>query len=139
MLPTEIKTISDEVFEIVSREHWEQIAGFAYDGYREYGRGIVEIQKARDGDNYEAMDFNILYSVCDCEDPDYESSRPVKVYDPDYEVVIRYAQENLNPRTLILKTPSGARHPQRISLLEEFIRQQPDYDFNTNHVVGADV
>jgi hypothetical protein len=128
MLPTEINTMSDKVFEIVVNEHWEQIACFAYDGYRQYGRGVVEIRKTRDGDNYETMDFNILYSVCDCDDPDHNSARPVNVYDPDYEVVVRYAHENCNPRTLILKTPSGARHPQRISLLEEFIRQQPSAD-----------
>ena len=131
--------ITDVIFKRIVGEYWEQIACFAYDGYRKFGRGIVEIQKTRDGDSYEAMDFNILYSVCDCDDPDDNSARPVKVYDPDYEVVVRYAQKNLNPRTLILKTPAGARNPQRIGLLEEFIRQQPEYDFNTNYGAGANV
>jgi hypothetical protein len=129
--------ISDEVFKTILREHWEQIACFAYDGYLKFGRGIVEIIKTRDGDSYETMDFNIAYSTCDLSDP--YSARLMMDYDPEDEVIIRYEQENFKMRTILLKTPPGERNPQRISLLEEYIRHQPDYEFNTNFGVGADV
>ena len=127
--------ISDEVVETIIREHWEQIACFAYDGFQKYGRGIVEILKTRDGDSYETMDFSIAYSTSYLSDPD--SARLMMQYDPDDEVITRYEQGNFNMCTILLKTPPEERNPQRISLLEEFIRQQGDYHFNTNHGVGA--
>ena len=129
--------ISKEVFETIFREHWEQIACFAYDGYRNYGRGIVKIIKTKDGDSYETMDFNIAYSTCDLSDPD--SARLMIDYDPEDEVIVRYEQENFKMRTILLETPPGERNPQRISLLEEFIRHQPDYHFNINPGVGVNV
>ena len=129
--------ISKEVFETIFREHWEQIACFAYDGYRNYGRGIVETIKTKDGDSYETMDFNIAYSTSDLSDP--YSALLMMEYDPDDEVVVRYEKENFNMCTILLKTPPGERDPQRISLLEEYIRHQPDYNFNTNPGVGRNV
>ena len=118
--------ISDEVFETIIREHWEQIACFAYDGYRKYGRGIVEILKTRNGDRYETMDFNIAFSTSDLSDP--YSAHLMMEYDPDDEVVVRYERRNFHMRTILLRTPPSERNPQRISLLEDYIRRQPNVD-----------
>jgi hypothetical protein len=53
--------ISDEIFDQIMSAYWEQITRYAYDGYREHGRGAVGIEKIAAGGGSEHPEFTLCY------------------------------------------------------------------------------
>jgi hypothetical protein len=117
--------ISDEIFDQIMNVSWEQIACFAYDGYRAEGRGAVGIEKVYSGADPEDLQFTLCFIVYDYDrqNPDPDAAKMIANYDPNYELVVQYLREDGSVRTARIRPAPGQRHPKRISLFEALMRE----------------
>lgn len=102
------------------QDYWDQIAGFAYEGFENHGRGTVCIERVNDGESYEEMEFNLLYFLHDYEagKPDPKSAHFLKEYVPEWELVVQYMRHDGSVRTVRIITAPGKRHPWRIYFMD---------------------
>jgi hypothetical protein len=128
--------ISDELFDLLIRDFWPDIACHAYDGFVEKGRGVLEIQKTRDAINVEDMKFEFSYTAYDdiAADVDADTAKLIREYAPDVELVVQYQRGDDDTHTLLVKTPPGASYPKLISLLNGFSVADlfAEFGFNEN-------
>lgn len=117
--------ISNEIFDHIMKVYWEQIACYAYDGYREHGRGAVGIKKISAEGAPEDPELTLCYILYDYNNykPDAAAAKMIADYDPDYELVVQYFREDGSVRTARIRTAPGRRHPKRISLFETLMRK----------------
>jgi hypothetical protein len=117
--------ISDEIFDHIMNVYWEQIACYAYDGYREHGRGAVGIKKIAAGGGSEDPEFTLCYILYDYDNqkPNPAAAKLIADYDPSYELVMQYLRQDGSVRTARIRTAPGRRHPKRISLFETLMRE----------------
>ena len=113
-----------ELYKILD-SHWEDIAYFAYEGYSAEGRGAVFLERKESARDPLEEKIQMGYAVYDYEAgrPDKESARLIKEYDPKWEIVIQYMQNDGSVRTMRLKTAPGARHPWRIWLFDRLMQK----------------
>ena len=117
--------ISNEIFDQIMNVYWEQIACYAYDGYREHGCGAVGIEKIAAGGDPEDPEFPLCYILYDYNNqkPDPDAAKLIADYDPNYELLVQYLREDGSVRTARIRTAPGRRHPKRISFFETLMRE----------------
>ena len=116
--------VTDEIFCLIVQDQWEEIAAVAYGGFLESGRGIVEIQKIRDGASFDQMEFRFVYLAHTeiAENTDSDATRLIHSYKPEVELVIRYQQSDFNAQTVLLKAPTGKRTPKETNIIVSFLQ-----------------
>jgi hypothetical protein len=107
----------NEIMEILD-DFWEEIALFAYQHFRSYGRGLIVLMR---GDNEE--ETNMAYITLDPTKGhvDKEVEKLVDAYDPDWEIVVQYQAAEDSFRTMRMRTAEGVRNPKRIWFFEEIL------------------
>ena len=118
-------SIPDIDFHKILDNHWEDIACFAYEGYSTKGRGTVFLEKKGNAGSLLEEQIQMGYAIYDYEAgrPDKDSARLIMEYDPKWEVVIQYMQDDGSVRTMRLITAAGARHPWRIWLFDRMMQK----------------
>jgi hypothetical protein len=105
--------ISDELFNLLVRNLWPDIASFANDSFVEKGRGVLSIQKTRDAINLEDMKFEFSYTAADdiAAQVDTNTARLIREYVPEGELVVQYQRAADDIHTVLVKEPSGENSP----------------------------
>ena len=127
--------VSDELFDLLVRDFWPDIACSAYDSFVEKGRGVLSIFKTRDAINVEDMKFEFSYTAYDdiAADVDDSTARLIREYVPDDELVVQYQRSADDLHTVLVKAPSGENSPEvtdffsRFSFEDIFEEFQPTY------------
>jgi hypothetical protein len=110
--------VSDELFNLLVRDFWPDMACQAYDSFAAKGRGVLVIHKIRDAINLEDMKFEFDYTAYDdiAVETDANIARLVREYAPDDEFVVQYQRSENDIHTLLVKTPPGESPPKLICL-----------------------
>jgi len=98
-----------EEFSRTVSDCWESIAFIAFDGFHKMGRGVVALMEEQDS-------LGQSYVVYGEDQPDPRTARLIEEYDPIWEVLVQYVQEDGCPVTLRIRTRPDQRHPWRIWL-----------------------
>lgn len=89
--------ITDSEFQNILGASWDQLCFTAYDGYRQFGRGLVGVMKS--GDELKAV-FTHPAEGHITEPADLDL---INRYNPEEEIVVQYRSAPGKSRTLILQ------------------------------------
>ena len=112
--------ITQEKVQEIIADYWEQIGFFAFDEFRQHGRGAVRIKALKSNDQPERGDYLLSYVAYNPETGNFEPeiAEMIRSYDPKWEIIIQYLSREGDVRTNRLRTPEGERHPWRIWFFE---------------------
>jgi hypothetical protein len=118
------RSITDEDFELILEANWEQLALFAFEKYKENGRGVVFLDRHGQSNDilYDRVDLG--YAVYEPGQPDPDAARMIEQYDPTWEIVLQYLRPDGRVRTARIRTAPGQRHPWRIYLFERMMQDE---------------
>lgn len=111
--------ITQEKLQEIIADYWEQVGFFAFDEFRQQGRGAVRI-KALKSNQPERNEYLLSYAAynSDAEKFEPEIAEMIRSYDPKWEVIIQLLSREGDVRTSRLRTPKGERHPWQIWFFE---------------------
>jgi hypothetical protein len=114
--------VGDELFNLLVRDFWPDMACQAYGSFVEKGRGVLAIHKTHDAINLEDMKFEFVYTAYDdiAIETDANIARLVREYAPDHELVAQYQRSQDDIHTVLVKTPSGESPPKLTCLFRGF-------------------
>jgi hypothetical protein len=121
-----IHPLSDEAFETILQNCWEQLALFAFQQFRASGRGAVFISRHGLSDDLATDHVDIKYVAYTQECPDPQVSRVINDYDPRWEIVCQYERPDDSIRTARVRTGTGNRHPERIFLFDRLAQGETE-------------
>jgi hypothetical protein len=105
-------SLPDDLLPAIIEEYSERLASYAYEGYQDHGRGVVQIFKPDDSDPEHAGLLGFEYFPL----PDLPKQEPsvltvIEGYNPETEIVIRFFREDGQIRTIRLRfeSPSTPR------------------------------
>ncbi len=119
--PEILRSMADEDFDIILDACWEQIALYAFEQYKESGRGVVFLDRLGEDEEILQDQVDLGYAVYESGRPDPEAARMIEEYDPNWEIVFQYLRPDGNVRTARIRTAPGNRHPWRIYLFESLL------------------
>lgn len=121
-----IHPLSDEAFETILQNCWEQLALFAFQQFRVSGRGAIFISRHGLSDDISSDRVDIKYVAYTQECPDPQVSRVINNYEPRWEIVCQYEQPGDTIRTTRIRTGPGNRHPERIYFFDRLAQEEQE-------------
>jgi hypothetical protein len=114
--------MNDEFPEYVENilEEWDTLAKFAYSGYEDLGRGIVAIFLEDNETSLGYVDKRYF-----TEHNMKNELELIKNYDPEYEMLVHFEQNN-GLRTIRIRTPEGGRDPKSVWFMDMMMRFSND-------------
>jgi hypothetical protein len=122
--------IADEMFQEIIAYYWEQIGSFAFDEFRQKGRGVVGIERRESNGSFEEHEFLLSYAVYDLDSGklEFEIAGMIRTYDPKWEIIIQYTRQEGDVRTIRLHTPEGGRHPWQVWFFENLPVPEQEFE-----------
>jgi len=114
--------IADDEFDIILGVCWEQIALFAFEQYKEKGRGAVSLDRHGLEEDIQRDQVDLGYSIYEPGFPDPHVALMIKEYDPSWEIVFQYLRPDGEVRTARIRTGPDNRHPWRIYLFDHLLQ-----------------
>ncbi len=95
-------------------EEWETLAFFAYEKFEKHGPITIGIRQ----DDEESIEFTAINYDIETNKCEKHIVELLEKYDPEYEILIQYQQDDNQIRTQRIRTAAGGRHPRRIYFFE---------------------
>ncbi len=120
--PQQGNAILDEEFDNLLARCWEQLALFAFESFKNNGRGVVFLDRQDQTDNILDAKIDLGYAVFEQGRPDADVAGMIENYDPNWEIIFQYLRPEMTIRTVRVRTAPSNRHPWRVYLFERLLQ-----------------
>jgi hypothetical protein len=121
ILGEEAKKMVDETSDIPgyvqqALEEWEQLAFVAYDWYSRLGRHVIGVEK--DPENPDGVRLLAVQYDYESGQPDERVAHMLADYDPAWELILQFVDDQGRVRTQRVRTAPNGRYPKRVYFFE---------------------